>query len=336
MPSFLRDILTFTLLQVVLLAVLLQFFYDVRVVSPLSPATVIKHKRLEEAASPRMILVGGSNLLFGIDSPMIEQRTTYHPVNMGLIGGLRLDFILNEICADLRPRDLVVMSLEYNTLNADPGSDETQVIMGVVMQRPRSAQYLTWPQWKRLLDQGAIEYLGVVFRQAFANVIVRDDDNDALITQDMNVYGDLTRYHDPTVKPRKLNHQNTLVKVKPESVRANIARLNEFIASCRRRGVEVMFAYPPLPRTHYRQGEALARRVHRLLRAELDAPVICAPEDIVFPDRDFIGLSYHLRGEAVRERTQRLIDAVNRNLHQTVEPTATRPAVSQNDSASTQ
>src|SRR6185503_7764309 len=101
MRCFLRDLLIFALLQAAMLAALLWQFYDVRHVSPLSPATVVKHQRLVSAPSPRIILIGGSNLLFGIDSPMIEQQTRYHPVNMGLVGGLRLDYIINEIKDDL-------------------------------------------------------------------------------------------------------------------------------------------------------------------------------------------------------------------------------------------
>ena len=344
MPRFLRDFLLFVLLQAALIGVLLWFFYDVKIVSPLSPATVIKHKRLTDAPSPRMILIGGSNLLFGLDSPMIEQQTPYNPVNMGLIGGLRIDYITNEIKDELRPGDLVVMCLEYNTLNAEPdnpNTDETQVILGVTAQRFANWRFISWPQWKKLLDQGVAQYLGIIFRQAFANIIIRDNDNDPPINDDLNAYGDLTRYHDPTVKPRKANNQNTLVKIHPEAVQANIARLNMFIADCRKRGVKVMFAYPPLPHTHYQRGEALARKFQRLLRAQLDAPVICTPADMVFNDRDFIGLSYHLRGTAVQERTQRLIDAVKRRLAKdaeggpTTEPTP-EPEESVIDDAATE
>jgi hypothetical protein len=313
MRRFLIDGVSFALVQVALLAALLWLNYDVRHVSPLSPATRVKHARLQSAPSPRMILIGGSNLLFGIDSTMIEQQTAYNPVNMGLIGGLRIDYITNEIRNDVREGDLVVLCLEYNTLNAEPNSDETQVIMGVAARRPANLKFVTWPQWRRLLDQGAVEYLGVVFRQAIASISNRRGDDEAVIDEDMNIYGDLTRYHDPSVKPRKQGGQNTLVKIHPEGVRANIARLNAFCAHCRERGAEVAFVYPPLPRTHYEHGQTLARRFHRLLRDELDAPVVCGPEDMVFDDHHFIGLSYHLRGHAVQERTQRLINALERH-----------------------
>lgn len=322
MFRFLRDIVIFGLLQSLLIGTLIWRCYDVRAVSPLSPATVIKHKRLQEAASPRLILIGGSNLLFGIDSKMIEQQLPYHPVNMGLIGGLRLDYIVNEIEETLRAGDVVVMSLEYNTLNAAPNSDETQVIMGVAARRLKNLRFVTAAQWKRLLDQGAVEYLGIVFRQSFSNIIPKEDDDDPLISQDMNAYGDLTRYHDPAVRPRRQNNQNTIVKIKPENVEANLARMNAFVDRCRARDVQVFFSWPPLPRTHYEQERDLARRFHRQLRQGLRATVLGPPGDMVFADRDFIGLSYHLRGGAVQERTQRLIDSIARRVRRA----ASRPA----------
>lgn len=325
MRRWLFDLGAFVMLQALLLAALLSGYYDVRDVSPLSPATVIKHKRLADAPSPRLILIGGSNLLFGLDSKMIEAQTPFHPVNMGLIGGLRLDYIINEIEPSLRSGDMVVMSLEYNTLNADANSDETQVIMGVATRRLENLRFVTWEQWRRLLDQGAMEYLGIVFRQAVANITVRADDDDPLINEDMNVYGDLIRYHDPNVKPRKNNSQNTIVKIKEESVTANIAKMNAFVARCRERNVQVVFAYPPIPRTHFRLNESIARRFHRQLRDELGAQVIIAPEDAVYPDSNFIGLSYHLRGTAVQQRTQSLIDAINRRLQRAAERARTMP-----------
>lgn len=325
MTRFLRDTALFALIQVILIATLVALFYDVRDVSPLSPATVIKHKRLADAPAPRLIFIGGSNLLFGLDSKMIEQQTSYHPVNMGLIGGLRLDYIINEIEASLRAGDIVVMSIEYNTLNVDESAEESQVIMGVAAQRLGNFRFLSWPQWKRLLDRGAMEYLGVVFRQAFTSITPRRDDLDPLINQDMNVFGDLTRYHDPAVKPRKPNNQNTLVKIKPEAVQANIEKINAFVARCRAREVQVMYAYPPIPRTHFRQNESVARRFHRMLRQDLLAPILVSPEDMTFEDVNFIGLSYHLRGTAVQQRTQMLIDAINRRLRRAAERAATSP-----------
>lgn len=310
MRPFVCECAAFVLAQALLLGALLLCFFDADAISPLAPATRAKHQRLRDAPSPRMILVGGSNLLFGIDSTMIEEQTEYHPVNMGLIGGLRLEYILNEVRDAARAQDLIVLCIEYNTLNAAAMQEEAQVIMGVVAHRPANVRYMTWRQWCHALDRGAMEYAGVVFRHTIANVTARD--NDDSITAHLNRYGDLTRYHDPAVRPDKENNQNTLVKIHPERVEANIARINEFVQMMRLRGVHVVFAYPPIPRTHFNEARQVARRFDALLRTRLAAPVILRPGQMVFADRCFIGLSYHLRGEAVRERTQRLIDALPR------------------------
>jgi hypothetical protein len=310
MRGFIGECVLFVIVQIALVSALLWGFHDADAVSPLAPATRIKHQRLRDAPSPRMILVGGSNLLFGIDSTLIERDTDYHPVNMGLIGGLRLEYVLNEVKAAARDGDLIVLSIEYNTLNAAAIQEEAQVIMGVLAQRPANLRFITWPQWRQTLDHGAVQYAGMVFRQAIANISARSDDDS--ITQHMNAYGDLTRYHDPNEPVRRQASQNTLVKIHPERVQANIARMNEFIREMQARNVAVAFAYPPIPRMHFNQARSIARRFDDLLRQRLEAPVLVTPAEMTFGDRHFIGLSYHLRGEAVQERTLRLIGAVQR------------------------
>jgi hypothetical protein len=316
MRTFLRDVALFMMLQVAMLALLFWQFADMRRISPLMPTVTVKHQRLASAPPPRMILIGGSNLLFGIDSLMIEAQTDYHPVNMGLMRSLRLDYILNEVDGELRAGDLVIISLEYSTLNGEAMGEEGQVIMGAMTQRLASAGLLSWEQSRRLLDHDAIEYLGVAFRQAIANISERaDDDDDPDVLQGLNEYGDLTRFHDPSVKPRDDNNdQTTLTRVNVPGVEASTRRMNEFIASCHTRGIAVMYASPPLCRTHYEQDTPAAEKFHQLLASQLDAPVICAAADMVFEDADFIGRSYHLRGPAVQARTQRLIDAVKAKL----------------------
>ena len=75
-----------------------------------------KHTLLRESPGPRIIFVGGSNLLFGLDSPTVYRDTGYHPVNMGVQGGLRLDYLLNEVEPHVRSGDVVLLALEHPLL----------------------------------------------------------------------------------------------------------------------------------------------------------------------------------------------------------------------------
>ena len=51
-------------------------------------AVLEKDRLIRNTASPKIILVGGSNLAFGIDSRAIEDSLGIHVVNMGCTRGL--------------------------------------------------------------------------------------------------------------------------------------------------------------------------------------------------------------------------------------------------------
>ncbi len=73
-----------------------------------------KHDRLLNFEGQRIILVGGSNLSFGINSGMIEEELGIPVVNMGLHAGLGLKFMLDDIRNDIRKNDIVILSPEYS------------------------------------------------------------------------------------------------------------------------------------------------------------------------------------------------------------------------------
>ncbi len=282
--------------------------------SDLYPATKVKHQQLNTSKSPRAIFVGGSNLMFGLESELIKEETDYEPVNMGLIGGLRLSFMLNEIRRELNPGDIVILALEYNQLNAADENAGPQVLMRVIEQRPQSIQYLNLTHWRLLTDSGIQEHLGIVFRSSikripkhlpfFLNYERKEAD------MQFNEYGDLL-----TFRKQPPKHEGNYQKVLPDSFKSNrvnsrIKQLNEFFRYCKSRGVNVVFTYPPIPESQFSQKREIAHEIHEKLKENLEIPIIQAPQDMVFDTENFINESYHLHGPAIRERTKRLINAL--------------------------
>jgi hypothetical protein len=113
MRAFLLKLLTFLLIQAGLFGLILASA-NLRSEQNYLAATLEKHARLKSAPSPRLILVGGSNLAFGINSEALGQALGREVVNMGLVGGLGLDFMLHEVAPAVRKGDLVLLSLEYD------------------------------------------------------------------------------------------------------------------------------------------------------------------------------------------------------------------------------
>ncbi len=63
--------------------------------------------------SPKIIIIGGSNALFGIDSSIIENETSYPVINLAGHGGLDLSFFYLKLEEHIGEGDIVVMPLEF-------------------------------------------------------------------------------------------------------------------------------------------------------------------------------------------------------------------------------
>jgi hypothetical protein len=307
MWQFIRGVLAFTAFQGLLLGGFLWHFYDVEWTFPIYAATRIKHERLEAAVPPRLILVGGSNLLFGIESEQIEARTGYNPVNMGLIAGLRLEYMLREAETAVTEGDLVVLGLEYHHFNAEADAAHAQVLMRVIWTEPANVRHLSPAHWRLLLDKGAFQEFGISFRHAWRNMRSGRRQRPKL---PINAYGDLTVHHQARKRPTGVRQPTIPYRLNVKRVEANLQRLNLFNERCRERGATVVYTFPPVPDIHFEAQEKVARAFHERLVASAEVPVITTQRAMVFPADQFINESYHLYGATVAERTDRLVDAV--------------------------
>lgn len=86
---------------------------------------LIKRMLANSISAPRIIFLGGSNVLFSIDARQVEETTGVRSVNMGLHAALRLDFVLTVGKDVARPGDILVLALEHNyfSCNREPWND---------------------------------------------------------------------------------------------------------------------------------------------------------------------------------------------------------------------
>lgn len=64
------------------------------------------------AEGERVVILGGSSALFGIDSGLIERETGMRTVNLAVHAGLSLPYLFEDAKPILRPRDIVIVPLE--------------------------------------------------------------------------------------------------------------------------------------------------------------------------------------------------------------------------------
>ncbi len=111
-------ILTSLLLIIVLVVMyIVLFFYQLK--SPLKAEYWIQHSylykdyRAKNIKTKKIIIISGSNSLFGINSEKIKEKTGYETVNLAVHASLDIDFLYYKIKQVLKKGDIVVMPLEF-------------------------------------------------------------------------------------------------------------------------------------------------------------------------------------------------------------------------------
>lgn len=89
------------------------WLYELKIVKRLIAANI---------KEPKLVVLGGSNALVGIDSIMLEDATGIPTVNLALHGALNIHYLLREAREVLRPYDHVLLALEYEAYTREPNT----------------------------------------------------------------------------------------------------------------------------------------------------------------------------------------------------------------------
>lgn len=117
MLRFLRSLLSFALVLAALAA--LAIFWMLPSI-PLNTTSFAPYEeqlaRLRESEGRRLILVGGSNLRYGVDNRQLESLlgNQFRVINLGFHAGLGIGPHLDTIAGELRKGDVVVLCPEYS------------------------------------------------------------------------------------------------------------------------------------------------------------------------------------------------------------------------------
>lgn len=106
------------LFVLIFVIILPQYKYD------MNASILDKIDRAESTHEPQLLLVGDSNLVFGIDSAEIEKELGIPVVNMGLHAGLGNEFLLKIAEFYAEPGDTVVVSLVRYNIGEETSNEE--------------------------------------------------------------------------------------------------------------------------------------------------------------------------------------------------------------------
>jgi hypothetical protein len=264
---------------------------------------VDKHHRLESIKSPRIILVGGSNVAFGIDSKELERKVGLPVINMGIHASLGLEFMLNEVKPDIGKGDIIILSPEYYL-----SKGEDDLISRTINFYPRATSF----QATTFYEQKVKELANCV-RKIQKNISQRNN-----ITDTNNIYkrsafdenGDFIA-HLSTESLRKVDDTHPIQK---GDYSMYIEKLNDFQEYANKRGAKVYFSYPSYAQSAFIKYEDAIRFYETQLNEKLRIKILNKPETFAYPNDYFFDTVYHLNSVGRQKRTAFLIEAIQKNI----------------------
>lgn len=278
-----------------------------------------KHRILRETKSPKIVFLGGSNLLFGLDGPRLAKELRRPVVNMGLCLMFPLSYLFDEVKDDIHAGDLVVLSPEYadfsseyanNIAVADILDVYPEAFYWIVRSNClQGDQLLTLIGHARALGLDKLDYAIHHLRQIVEHRCrwSHGDYNqglDVMNSSNIDECGDLT-WH---LKQKNDNTPSPILFVVSSYLgSAEAQAIDAFGDYCASRKAKFVMIPPSVSKSQYQTQKSKVETLIASCRHQLKVPIISQPERYTFPVKMIFSQQYHLNRVGRAERAKRLI-----------------------------
>jgi hypothetical protein len=269
-------------------------------------ATSLKNRILRTRPSPRLILVGGSNVRQSTSAQELERALGRNVVNMGLLRMVGHEWMMREVEPYVRDGDVVVLSFEQR-LFGEPSGVRGEAMLRAIEQWPANVRCVTLRHAKPLLDTGVFPYLGLVVRRVIhperSGAIERfDPQTGQMIRPPPRRRGEMPGgvVFPPDFRP-----------VYPERIRRDV---NAFAAACRARGARVFYSHTAIPTGPCEEWAETVAEIERRFHDGLGVPVLNTTAEARRPVDHFANTVYHLNDRGRAAHTNLLIVRLRRHL----------------------
>jgi hypothetical protein len=289
---------------VLLTSILLVFFAPINQ-SRYIAAIKDKHKILERTPSPRIIFIGGSNLAYGLDSRLIQEKLGYNVVNMGLHAMLGIRYLVNEIKSNIKEGDIIVIVPEYPFF-----FDGNKTLLEISLFYPMALNYMDLREYLIMAKDFPVT-LQRRFEGYLKHLLLdkeKEQDKVSFFEKNFTSHGD---YIGHLNKPRKKVKKNKILIYSEYWKRRVgvkvVAFLNQFHTYLAKKKAKLYFGFCPRPASYLKPQKKRSKKLYRWLKKNSDFGLLGRPIDFMFPDKWFYDSISHLTRQGRYVRTLRLI-----------------------------
>ncbi|MBD3234280.1 MAG: hypothetical protein GF315_11210 [candidate division Zixibacteria bacterium] len=275
-------------------------------------AIVDKHNMLMTTKSPRLILVGGSNVGFGLNSERIKEQLEINVINMGAAADIGLRYMLEEVKGNIREGDVLIVCPEYYQFNKYfNGGAGLLYLLDVYPAGIKN--FTSYKQYYNAIEN-VPQFLNRRLLAILREMMGRQRPHRRGGRHGFNEFGDFI-YHlgkeSEDISQMSIFSRGTTDLIEPEAIEA----INNIYEHARKQNAQAFFYFPSIPILHYERNMDEIENIHQQLRRQLLIPIINEPYDQVFPLDYFYDSPYHPNAKGRQVRTEKFIDEMRKALY---------------------
>jgi len=303
MKKFIKRILFFFTLYIIITYFL--FISYTKYIAPqysylYTSSLIDKYNRLQTLESPKIILVGDSNLAFGINSELIEEEMHIPVVNLGLHGALGNRFHEEIAKTNIQEGDIIVVC---HTSYTDTKISDPRLAWTIIENNLSFFKFVTIDNYYQMITtiyKHMIEG-NILFINKGGNI---KDTNSVYSREAFNKYGDIKKFRENYSD--KLNKNITYKKAAIDDKATK--NMNNFYYLCKEKKATMLIAgYPIMNKNITKENKEYFANLKQELESKVKCPVISNFCDYIFDSKYFYDTNLHLTTEGADLRTKQLI-----------------------------
>jgi hypothetical protein len=260
----------------------------------------------------KIVVIGGSNVAFGIDTIQMEKGLSLKAINFGCIAGIGPEILLSKVKKHVSDGDIILFCWEYSLYRFNRSSSNftyLNLVFGPSVEQRNNFSiidetrlYLSYPT-SNLRTSVAVAY------NPFANP------NIFRCSWTFDALGNIRSNQENIVTKKELVSSPLSSLITSLTITDDVKEiLTEFVESSKDKNIKILSTWPnTFENSKYKNNRYVKENIDKIKNfwQSLDVTIVGSPEDAMFSAEYFHDTYYHLNTEGVEIRTKKLIQNLN-------------------------
>jgi len=257
-----------------------------------------KQERLASLTRPKIVFVGGSALVFALNSQLVDDHFPgYDVANMGFQAGTGLRYPITQAKAYLNPGDVLVIVPEYDyfyfLFNSSPNAEALYLML---MVYPGNIRFISHPSELEALVVQHTKKASTLMPRLLFDTLGEDfgcsDVETTYCRTSVNEYGDIVTGFDADKSYVAESYPQYQLYMTYDQESTDY--LNALYEELSQKDVLVIIIPPPVALSNYEFRGFQYDAVYEDITGNTPIPFLASPSDHVYPDNYFYDTHYHL------------------------------------------